>query len=109
MFQTNVAKKIKTHNLRSILFSEKRVVYEKTWKNIVEPDRPQMTIRRIRFARWITKATDAHSEHVICIAFPLQQRLNERASLLRYTYIASLVKKRHATYHIGGMKYLKSL
>ena len=29
-----------------------------------------------------------HSEYVILIAFPLQQWLNERASVLRYTYIA---------------------
>ena len=27
-----------------IFFSENRVVYEITWKNIVEPGRPQMTI-----------------------------------------------------------------
>jgi hypothetical protein len=41
------------------------------WKNNVEPCRPQMTIRRMRFACRITKATDAHSEYVILIAFPL--------------------------------------
>jgi hypothetical protein len=29
------------------------------------------TIQRMRFACWITKATDAHSEYVISIAFPL--------------------------------------
>jgi hypothetical protein len=32
-----------------------------------------------------------YSEYVIGIAFPLQQRLRERASLLRYAYIASLI------------------
>ena len=34
------------------------------WENVesmVEPDRPQMTIWRTRFACWITKATDTHS------------------------------------------------
>jgi hypothetical protein len=51
------------------------------WKNIVEPDRPQMAIRRMRFACWITKATDTHSEYVILIAFPRQQWLRERASV----------------------------
>jgi hypothetical protein len=45
----------------------------------------------IRFAYWITEATDTHSEYVILIAFPLQQCINERASNLRYTYIGSLV------------------
>ena len=45
-------------------------------------------IRRIRLA---TKATDTHSELATFIAFSWQQRLGERASILRYTYIASLV------------------
>ena len=39
----------------------------------------------------VTKTTDTHSEYVILIAFALQQWLHERASLLRYTYIACLV------------------
>ena len=48
-------------------------------------------IRRMRFACWITKATDTRSEHVILIAVPQQQFLRERASMYRYTYIVSLV------------------
>jgi len=47
-------------------------------------------IRRMRIACWITEATDTHSEYVI-IAFPRQHCLRERASLLRYAYIAWLV------------------
>jgi hypothetical protein len=47
-------------------------------------------IRRMRFACWITKATDTHSQHVILIAF-LRQWLRERPSILRYTYIACIV------------------
>jgi len=43
-------------------------------------------IRRMRFACWITKATDTHSEYIICIAFSQQEWLRERASKLRYTY-----------------------
>jgi len=39
----------------------------------------------------ITKATNTYSEYVILIAFPLQQWLYERVSVLRYTYIACLV------------------
>jgi hypothetical protein len=34
--------------------------------------------------------TYTHSEYVIVIAFPLQQRLHERASMLRYTYVCLL-------------------
>ena len=38
-------------------------------KNIMQPDRPQMTaIRRICCACWMTKATDTHSEYSILIA-----------------------------------------
>ena len=56
------------------------------WKNIVQPDRPQMTIWRMRIACWIPKATNTHSEYVILIVFPLQQWLHERASMLRLYY-----------------------
>jgi len=50
-----------------------------------------MTIWRMRIASWVTKATDKHSEYVIFITFPLRQWLCERALMLRYTFIASLV------------------
>jgi hypothetical protein len=33
-------------------------LYEILWKNIVESGRPQMTIRRMRIAYWIPKATN---------------------------------------------------
>jgi len=49
------------------------------------------TIRRMSLACWMPKATDTHSEYVILVAFPRQQWLRERASVLRYTYIACLV------------------
>jgi len=42
-------------------------------------------IRRLRFALWITKATDTQSEYVILIAFALQQWLNKSVSVLRCT------------------------
>jgi hypothetical protein len=41
---------------------------------------------RMCFACWIIKATDTHSEYVIITAFPPQQWLSERVSMLRYTY-----------------------
>jgi len=45
MFQTNVVEKINTHILCSTTFiSENHIVYEIIWKNIVEPDSPQMAI-----------------------------------------------------------------
>jgi len=63
------------------------------WKYIVEPGRAEMTTWRMRDACWIPKATETHSEYVILIAFPLQQRLPECASVLRYTYIACVVTR----------------
>ena len=39
-------------------------------------------VRRMRVARWITKATDTYSEYVMLIAFLRQQMLRERASVL---------------------------
>jgi hypothetical protein len=36
-------------------------------------------------ACWVTNATNAQTVCVIFIAFPLQQWLDERASMLRYT------------------------
>jgi len=40
---------------------ENRAVYEIMWKNIVQPDRQQMTIWRMRIAWWIPKATNTHT------------------------------------------------
>ena len=70
---------------------ENRAVYEIMWKYFVEQGRPKMTILRVYIACWITKATNTHLEYVIHVAFPPQQWLHERPSMLRYTYIACLV------------------
>ena len=69
-------------------FFENRVVDDIMSKNTVEMDRLQMTIWRKSIACCIPKATNTHSENVTRIAFPLQQWLHERASMLRHTYIA---------------------
>jgi hypothetical protein len=47
-------------------------------------------IRHIRFAFWITKITNPHSEYVIVIAFTKQQLLREHISMFHYMYFASL-------------------
>jgi hypothetical protein len=61
MFWINVEKNQKAHSV----FNN-----EIMWENMVEPDRPQVTIRRMRFACWTTKATHTHThtEHLINIA-----------------------------------------
>jgi len=92
MFQIKLVEKIKTHFVFSkFFFFENRAVYEIIWQNIVQPDRPQMTIQRMRIACWIPKATNPHSKYVIVVVFPLQKWLQERASMLLYKYIACLV------------------
>jgi hypothetical protein len=52
------------------------------WKNIVERDRRQMTVWRMRIACCTTTATTTQSEYAILSAFPQQQWLHERVSLL---------------------------
>jgi hypothetical protein len=56
-------------------FLENRAVYEVMWKNTVQSDRPQMTIRRVRTACLIPKSTKTHPEYVIFNAFRLRQWL----------------------------------
>jgi len=68
-------------------------------KNTVQPDRPMMTVRHMRIAWWIPKATNTHThtlslsqnKYVMLIAIPMQQWLHERTSTLRYIYTDSLV------------------
>jgi hypothetical protein len=50
-------------------FSENHAVYETQWKNTLEPGRPQMTVWRMRILRWVTSATNTHSEYVVLSAF----------------------------------------
>ena len=50
-----------------------------------------MTVWHMRIACWITTATSTHTDCIILIVFPLQQCLQERYSMLGYTYIACLV------------------
>jgi hypothetical protein len=60
-------------------------------KHISEPDKPQMTIRRMRLACWITKTTHTETEYILLITFPRQQWFLERNSMFSYAYVASLV------------------
>jgi len=72
-----------THFVFSNFFPKIVPFMRKCGKHIVERGGAQMAIWRMRIACWITQGTDSHSEYVILIAFPLQQWLRERASMLR--------------------------
>ena len=92
MFQTKAVQKIKTHILCSVTFFRKSCrLWDNVEKNIVERGRPQVAIWRMRVACWVPKVTNTHSQYVILIAFPLQQWLSERVTMLHYTYIGCLV------------------
>jgi len=59
------------------------------WENILGRGGPQMTTWRTRIACWIPKATNTDSGFVIPIAFPQQQWLHERSSILLYVHCLS--------------------
>jgi hypothetical protein len=54
-----------THIMFNNHFLENRAIYEIIWKNIVEPDRTKMAIRRMSIALWIPKATNSNPDYVI--------------------------------------------
>ena len=73
-----------TFYVQLCFFFENLTVYEIMLNNTVELGRPQVAIWCMLIACWVSKATKTHSEYVIIIAFPLEQWLRERASMLRY-------------------------
>ena len=60
MFQIKVVEKVETHILRRVPFL--RAAREIMWKNMVEPERSQMTIRRMRSACLVSNATREHAQ-----------------------------------------------
>ena len=60
-FQKKDVEKIKTHIFCSVIFFENRAVYEIMRKIMVQPDRPQVTIWRMRIVCCITNATKTNS------------------------------------------------
>jgi hypothetical protein len=64
-----------THFMFNNFFSENPVVYEIMWKENgrARQATDENIIRRMRIARWITKATHIHSEYVTHLASPWQQ------------------------------------
>ena len=67
------------------------------WKNILQPGRPEMTIKKDHALFTLDNSgcrhTHTHTEYIILIAFPRQQWLRERVSMSRHTYITSYVTK----------------
>ena len=94
ILETKCVQKIETDIFRFInRFSENLAVYEIIWKKYGASSQATENniIWRLRFACWITEATDRHLEWVIRIVFTWQQWVCERASMLRRTYITCIV------------------
>jgi hypothetical protein len=94
MFEANAVEKSKHTCYVLELCFLKIVLFVR--KKIVQPDRPQMTIRLMCISCCVSKATNRHSEYVILIAFLLLQWLHEHVSMLHCTYITCLV---YFTFH----------
>jgi hypothetical protein len=95
MFQTGLWSKAKRTCIFSDFFPPRKSC--RLWDNVEKYYRPvqatdDIVIRRMRIACCIPKTKNTHSEYVILIAFPRQQRWYERAWVLRYTYIVCLAQ-----------------
>jgi hypothetical protein len=88
MFRIKVVEKFETRILCSITFP--KIVPFIRWGNVVQRGKPKI-IWRMCIACWIPEATNTYAGYVLLIAFPLQQWLHERNSMLRYTYIVCRV------------------
>ena len=71
------------------LFSTKSCRLSDNVENIVDPERPQMTVWRMCIACWIPRSKSTYSKYIMLIDFLLQQFLQDHASLLHYNYIVS--------------------
>jgi hypothetical protein len=80
-----------------IYFFSPKIVPLMRWcgKNIVDPDRPQMTIWRMCFACWITKATNARSEYETLIFHRNSGYANALSATLRLHYPSCFVYNIH--------------
>jgi hypothetical protein len=87
IFQAKFVVKLKTRILCSKSFL--RAIFQKIKKICTPGQATDGNIkRRVRFACWITKATNTNSAYLILLACPQQQWSCERASFYVYTYIA---------------------
>jgi hypothetical protein len=76
----------KTHILHFIIFYENQELLNKImWKNVVEPYRPQMTIKHMFLACWTTNAT----KHTVRIRnkLKLKMRTNKFKSYPKLSYV----------------------
>ena len=105
MIQIKVVEKMKTHFMFNIFFFRKSCcLWDNAFKNTATDNN---IIWRTRFACWITKATNTHSEYVTLITFPRQIWLHESASRLRLYVrcLSCIVRYYTCTYVIFTIYY----
>jgi hypothetical protein len=83
--------KIKMYIVYAITFFGKACLFKVTWKNMVEPNRLQMPVWRMRIECWILKDTNTQSEHVILYLFHGNNGCANAPQCYIYTYIVYLV------------------
>jgi hypothetical protein len=97
MFQTKVVEKITTHILGSVFFFKSY----RLWDNVEKFCRLEQAIGKhgvcVMHAGYLRLQT--HSGCVTLTAFPLQQWLHERTSLLPYTYTDCLFSGIYSAYN----------
>ena len=102
MFQTKVVQKIKTHIFCSVTFFKNHDVYETMWKNIGEPDRPQM-IWHMSNKCWIPTVKNTHSEYVKLLLMYGNMVTCMHLNVTSYAYCLSFIVqpkyKEHANRH----------
>ena len=89
VFLKNLSRKFKFHyNQIGITAAVDEIV----WKNIADPNSPQVIMWRTRIACWMPKVTDTHThtECVILTVFSLQQWFHEGSSMLHSTTLPAL-------------------
>jgi hypothetical protein len=91
MFQSCREKQNEQFTFNNFFF--KRVLYERMYRNSVQPDRPQTTIWRRSIACWITRGTNTDSE---CVTFTMVART--RLSVTLYTHCLSFLYKNYECY-----------
>ena len=91
-----------------MIFPENRAVYELNWKNMVEPDRSQMTIWRMGTACWIPKATSSTQNMQHLLLCHCKNRYANVSLCYVCRYFACLVILDDVLKHIDTFKLITS-
>jgi hypothetical protein len=96
MFQTKVVENLKTHNILCSVTPPPPRKSCRLWDNVetygTVGQATNDIIWRMRFACWMTKAADTHSEYATCLLFPGNAACTDAPQCYVYTFIVSYVR-----------------